>query len=88
MNWLSDFRFGPMAQVVFGVGKAKEAGSIARDLGGGAALVMTDAALARLGLTRPIEASLREAGVRVETIAVRAPESRRICAWSVARLVV
>lgn len=66
MTWLSDFRFGPMARIVFGPGRAKEAGSIARELGGTAALVMTDAALHRLGLTQAIEASLAEAGVRVE----------------------
>lgn len=66
MSWLNDFRFGPMARIVFGVGKAKEAGSIARELEGTAALVMTDGVLHRLGLTESIEASLEEAGVRVE----------------------
>ena len=66
MSWLHDFRFGPMSRIVFGVGKAKEAGSIARELEGAAALVMTDAGLHRLGLTQTIEESLREAGVRVE----------------------
>src|SRR4051812_40673258 len=66
MSWLNDFRFGPMSRIVFGVGKAREAGSIARELEGTAALVMTDAAVHRLGLTRTIEASLRDAGVRVE----------------------
>lgn len=66
MSWLNDFRFGPMARIVFGVGKAKEAGSIARELEGTAALVMTDGVLHRLGLTKSIEASLEEAGVRVE----------------------
>ena len=29
MSWLNDFKFGPMSRIVFGVGKAKEAGSIA-----------------------------------------------------------
>jgi alcohol dehydrogenase class IV len=66
VNWLNGFRFGPMARVEFGVGKAREAGPIARELNGTAALVMTDATLARLGLTQPIEASLRDAGLRVE----------------------
>ncbi|MCC7370388.1 MAG: iron-containing alcohol dehydrogenase [Chloroflexi bacterium] len=66
MSWLNDFSFGPMSRVVFGQGKAKEAGSIAKGLGGTAALVMTDGMLHRLGLTETIEASLREAGVRVE----------------------
>jgi alcohol dehydrogenase len=66
VSWLHDFRFGPMARIVFGVGKAKEAGSIARELEGTAALVMTDAGIHHLGLTQAIEASLREAGVRVE----------------------
>lgn len=66
MNWLNDFRFGPMSRIVFGVGKATEAGSIARELEGTAALVMTDAMIHRLGLTTVIEESLRDAGVRVE----------------------
>jgi choline dehydrogenase len=66
MSWLSDFRFGPMARVEFGVGKAKAAGAIARELNGTAALVMTDPGLYRLGLTQTIEASLKEAGLRVE----------------------
>src|SRR5262245_14964227 len=55
-----------MSRIVFGVGKAKEAGSIARELGGRTALLMTDAGLYRLGLTGTIEASLSEAGARVE----------------------
>jgi alcohol dehydrogenase len=55
-----------MTRIVFGVGKAKEAGSLAKELEGTAALLMTDAGLHRLGLTETIEASLREAGVRVE----------------------
>jgi alcohol dehydrogenase class IV len=66
MSGLNDFSFGPMARIVFGVGKAKEAGSIAKGLGGSAALLMTDAGLYKLGLTETIEASLKEAGVRVE----------------------
>jgi choline dehydrogenase len=66
VSWLNDFGFGPMARVVFGVGKAGEAGAIARELNGTAALVMTDAALYRLGLTQTIETSLTEAGLRVE----------------------
>src|SRR5262245_58205537 len=55
-----------MSRIVFGVGKAKEAGSIARELGGRTALLMTDAGLYRLGRTGTIEASLSEAGARVE----------------------
>ena len=66
MNWSNGFRFGPMSRIVFGVGTAKEAGAIARELSGTAALVMTDAVIHRLGLTETIEESLREAGVRVE----------------------
>ena len=66
MSWLHDFRFGPMSRIVFGPGKAKEAGSIARELQGTAALLMTDAGLYRLGLTGTIETSLKEAGIRVE----------------------
>ena len=37
MNWLNDFRFGPMSRIVFGVGKAREAGALARELEGQAA---------------------------------------------------
>src|SRR4051794_20729231 len=66
VSWLNDFRFGPMSRIVFGVGKAKEAGAIAHELEGTAALVMTDAGLHRLGLTQAIEDSLREAGLRIE----------------------
>ena len=66
MSWLNDFRFGPMTRIVFGVGKAREAGSIAKELEGRAALLMTDALIHKLGLTETIEASLREAGVGVE----------------------
>jgi alcohol dehydrogenase len=66
MSWLSNFQFGAMSQVVFGVGAAKGAGQIARGLNGRAALLMTDAGLHKLGLTEEIEASLREADLRVE----------------------
>lgn len=66
MNWSSDFQFGPMARVVFGAGRAREVGQIARDLDGTAALVMTDPVLHRLGLTETIETSLKSAGVRGE----------------------
>jgi alcohol dehydrogenase class IV len=66
MSWLNDFQFGAMSRIVFGVGKARSAGPLARELNGRAALVMTDAGLHKLGLTGTIEESLREAGVRVE----------------------
>lgn len=66
VNWQHDFEFGPMARVVFGAGKAEQAGDIARELRGSAALVMTDPAIHRLGLTERIEASLARAGLRVE----------------------
>ncbi|MDP8924277.1 MAG: iron-containing alcohol dehydrogenase, partial [Chloroflexota bacterium] len=66
MSWLHDFRFGPMSRIVFGAGRAREAGALARELEGTAALVMTDAGLHRLGLTQEIEKSLKESGVRVE----------------------
>ena len=66
VNWLDDFQFGPMSRVVFGVGRAREAGQIARELDGTTALVMTDPVLHRLGLTETIEASLKDAGVRGE----------------------
>src|SRR5579859_1194574 len=55
-----------MARVVFGNGRAREAGQIARELNGTSALVMTDPMLHRLGLTETIEASLKDAGVRGE----------------------
>ena len=66
MNWLQDFRFGPMSRIEFGVGKARQAGALARELGGTTALVMTDAGLYRLGLTGEIETSLKKADIRVE----------------------
>jgi alcohol dehydrogenase len=66
VNWLNDFQFGPMARVVFGAGRANEAGKLARELNGTAALVMTDPVLHRLGLTQTIETSLKAAGVRGE----------------------
>jgi alcohol dehydrogenase len=66
MNWLNDFQFGPMSRVVFGNGRARDAGQIARELSGTSALVMTDPMLHRLGLTETIEASLKDAGVRCE----------------------
>src|SRR5437588_9998890 len=55
-----------MARIVYGPGKASTVGQIARELNGTAALVMTDHVLHRLGLTESVEASLKEAGVRVE----------------------
>ncbi|MGE3272125.1 MAG: iron-containing alcohol dehydrogenase family protein [Chloroflexota bacterium] len=66
MSWSNNFSFGPMSRIVFGVGQAKEAGAIAKGLGGTTALVMTDAMIHRLGLTRAIEESLSAAGVQVE----------------------
>ncbi len=74
MNWSSDFQFGPLPRVVFGNGRAREAGQLARELGGTAALLMTDPALYRLGLTQPIETALREADVRVEVFSDVATE--------------
>lgn len=66
MNWLSEFQFGAMSRIVYGPGKASAVGQIAGELNGTAALVMTDNVLHRLGLTKDVEASLKEAGVRVE----------------------
>ena len=66
MSWSHDFDFGPLARVVFGVGRARDAGRIARDLNGTRALVMTDPAVHRLGLTEPIEAGLKSADVGIE----------------------
>jgi alcohol dehydrogenase class IV len=74
VNWLSDFTFGPMARVVFGVGRAKEAGQLARELGGTAALVMTDPMLHRIGLTESIETALKAADVRAEVFSGVATE--------------
>jgi alcohol dehydrogenase len=62
----TDFDFGPTARVVFGIGRAKEAGRIAREFEGSAALVMTDPVVYKLGLSEAIETSLSEAGVRSE----------------------
>jgi alcohol dehydrogenase class IV len=74
MNWLRDFNLGPMARVVFGEGRAREAGQLVRELDGTAALVMTDPMLYRLGLTGTIETSLRDAGVGVEVFSEVATE--------------
>jgi alcohol dehydrogenase class IV len=63
-----------MARVVFGAGRAKEAGPLARELDSHTALVMTDPMLHRLGLTETIEASLRDADVRVEVFSGVATE--------------
>lgn len=63
---MTDFRFGPMTRIDFGVGKAKQAGAIAREFNASAVLLMTDAGLYGLGLTKTIEESLKEAGIRVE----------------------
>jgi alcohol dehydrogenase class IV len=87
MNWLNDFQFGPMSRVVFGNGRAREAGQIARELSGTSALVMTDPTLHRLGLTETIEASLKDAGVRCEVfngvpLSPLWPQSRQPSTWS------
>ncbi|MBV9356508.1 MAG: iron-containing alcohol dehydrogenase [Chloroflexi bacterium] len=74
MTWSSDFQFGPLPRIVFGNGRAREAGQLARELGGTAALLMTDPGLYRLGLTGGIETSLREAGVRTEVFSEVATE--------------
>src|SRR5579884_3916795 len=66
MSWLKDFQFGPMARVVFGVGRAKDAGDLVRELDGTTALIMTDPGVHKVGLTRPIEKSLEHAGIRAE----------------------
>lgn len=66
MSWLRDFQFGAVARVEFGIGIARRAGAIIRDLNARSALLMTDAGLYRLGIAEPAEAALREAGIRVE----------------------
>jgi alcohol dehydrogenase class IV len=55
-----------MSRVVFGEGRATEAGTIVRELDGSAALVMTDPVLHKLGLTETVETSLKAAGIRAE----------------------
>jgi alcohol dehydrogenase class IV len=54
-----------MSRIVFGPGKAKAIGEIVREQKGTVALVMTDPVLHRLGLTETVEASLRDADIRV-----------------------
>jgi alcohol dehydrogenase class IV len=66
VTWTANFDFGPMARVVFGVDRARDAGRIVRELNGTAALLMTDPTLHRLGITEPIEAALGSAEVRAE----------------------
>jgi choline dehydrogenase len=66
VNWTANFDFGPMARVVFGVDRARDAGRIVRELNGTAALVMTDPTLHRLGVITPVEAGLKSADVRTE----------------------
>jgi len=63
-----------MARVVFGIDRARDAGLIARELNGTAALVMTDPGLHRLGITDPIETALKSADVRTELFAAVATE--------------
>ena len=74
VNWLDHFEFGPITRVVFGPGKAAVIGDLARGLGGSAALVMTDPALYRLGLTHTVESSLARAGLRAEVFSEVATE--------------
>jgi alcohol dehydrogenase len=66
MTWANSFQFGAVSRIVFGPGTAQTVGAIARDLGSRAPLLMTDPILYRLGLTKVLESSLKEAGLRVE----------------------
>jgi len=66
VTWTATFDFGPMARVVFGVDRARDAGRLVRELDGTAALVMTDPTLHTLGVTTPIESALASADVRAE----------------------
>lgn len=67
MGWTSSFEFKAPARIVFGLDSARSAGEIARELGSKAPMVLTDAAIYKLGLTDTVEKSLNEAGLRVET---------------------
>ncbi|TKC98355.1 iron-containing alcohol dehydrogenase [Polyangium fumosum] len=51
-------------RIVFGAGAAKQAGAEAKRLGSKHALVVTDRGVVGAGLLAPIEASLREAGIK------------------------
>ena len=64
-GWSTGFEFRAPAHIVFGPDRSRTVGAIARDLGRSAPLVLTDPGLHRLGLTEGIEASLRDAGLRV-----------------------
>jgi alcohol dehydrogenase class IV len=66
VNWTQGFEFRAPARIVFGLDSARSVGEIARDLGRKAPLVLTDPGLHQLGLTDGVEASLKEAGLRVE----------------------
>lgn len=74
MDWTESFQFRAPERIVFGPGKAGQVGAIARELGGTAPMVMTDPTLFRLGVTKPVEASLHEAGLRVEVFSEVATE--------------
>ncbi|HVC34356.1 MAG TPA: iron-containing alcohol dehydrogenase [Chloroflexota bacterium] len=74
MDWTNAFQFRAPARIVFGPGSAGSVGEIARDLGSKAPLVLTDPTLHRLGITRAVETSLGEAGLRVEVFAEVATE--------------
>ena len=66
MTWANSFQFGAVSRIVFGPGKAQTVGAIAKELGSTAPLLMTDPVLHRLGLTRVLESSLQDAGLRIE----------------------
>lgn len=61
------FEFASAGRVVFGAGRAREAGVLARELGGRRALVVTGRSAGRAG---PVLDSLRQAGLAAEGFAV------------------
>src|SRR4030042_77876 len=53
-------------KIIFGVGAAKQVGTVARSLGGKNVLIMTDPGVAKAGLTEAIQASLKSENLKVD----------------------
>jgi len=62
---LAEFDFDPRTRVVFGAGVVEQLGDLARELGGKAALLVTDSGLAAAGHEQRSVALLRAAGLKV-----------------------
>ncbi|MFQ5711043.1 MAG: iron-containing alcohol dehydrogenase [Candidatus Geothermarchaeales archaeon] len=60
------FEFRVPSRILYGVGCAKEAGSVAKALGGTKALIVTDPVLRKMGYPKEVQGYLEEAGLRVE----------------------